>query len=365
MARAPGLRGRRKNPNLEQWKTLRDHLEAPLPVPAYPIDVSGGLPTDGWGMLGNGPDPSLTVNNGQPVGDCGFAAMVHKTMADAARAGEVYNEATSDETVTSYLAYDDGQDQGVIIADMLLAWYNGALPDGLLPAADAFVRVANDKESIDAAMGAFKALIIGVDLTDDADQLFSEGQPWTTANGEQPDPNDGHCIVKTKADASMDTFVTWGQEQQATAAWSAACVDEAWALITAEEADDAGLDISAITAEIEAMGGQAKTPPPAPTPPAPEPTPPAPPPSPEPPAPEPPAPPDPTPPPEPDPTPPPSPEPPPEPSPPPEPPTPDPTPPVPSEPPLVELEKVVEDFISLLKRLLADIHNMGAEEGEE
>ena len=58
-------------------------------------------------------------------------------------------------------------------------------------------------------MAAFHGVYVGVNLTDDADQLFGQEQPWTTANGEQPDPNDGHCIVKVKADGTQfDGWVT-------------------------------------------------------------------------------------------------------------------------------------------------------------
>ena len=49
--------------------------EAPEPV--YPIDVTQGQ-TINWGMLGNGPDPTLTVNGGTPVGDCFFAEYGHQ-----------------------------------------------------------------------------------------------------------------------------------------------------------------------------------------------------------------------------------------------------------------------------------------------
>ena len=51
---------------------LSDYLREPLPAPAYPVDVTGGIGDQGWGMLGNGPDPTCTTYpNG--VGDCTFA----------------------------------------------------------------------------------------------------------------------------------------------------------------------------------------------------------------------------------------------------------------------------------------------------
>ncbi len=75
------------------------------------------------------------------------------------------------------------------------------------------------------------------------------------ANGEQPDPQDGHCIVKVKADGEADdTWVTWGALQESTTAWTAACLDEAWAVITTEDqAAKAGIDLVALKADIDAL----------------------------------------------------------------------------------------------------------------
>ena len=117
----------------------------------------------------------------------------------------------------------------------------------------------------------------GVNLTDDAEQLFGVS-PWTVANGEQPDPNDGHCVLRVKSDqaARMDTYVTWGALQQATYDWTAACLDEAWLIVTTEE-QLAAFDPS-LLADIQALGGTGPAPQPTPTPtpepaPTPEPTP--------------------------------------------------------------------------------------------
>jgi hypothetical protein len=120
-------------------------------------------------------------------------------------------------------------------------------------------------------MQEFKGAYVGVNLTDDADQLFGEGQPWTVANGEQPDPNEGHCIVKVKADGrSLDGYVSWGALQPATLGWSAACLQEAWVILTTED-EGAKVNLAALRADIEALGGTEGTPPPAqPAPPEPQ-----------------------------------------------------------------------------------------------
>ena len=249
-SRPAGLRGRLPvKPPAERFKInyLSSYLKAPLPAPAYPIDVSGGITQ--WQMLGNGPDPTLTVNHGQPVGDCTFAGRQHLKMAKAAVGSETETWETTDQLVTEYLAYDHGKDEGANIADLLLAWYKAGKILAFAPVDH------TDPAACDSAMAVFHGLYVGVNLTDDADSLFQNGQPWTVANGEAADPNDGHCIVKVKADGQqLDTWVTWGALQPSTRAWTAACLDEAWAVVTSED-QAAILDMPALLADINALGG--------------------------------------------------------------------------------------------------------------
>jgi hypothetical protein len=249
-SRTPGLRGRLPvKPPGERFKIqyLPSYLKAPLPAPSYPIDVSANI-TD-WQMLGNGPDPTLTVHGGQPVGDCTFAGRQHLRMAKAAAAQQTETWETTDDLVSEYLAYDHGKDEGANIADLLLYWYQTGKIKAFAPVDH------TDPAACDAAMTAFHGLYVGVNLTDDADALFGKGEPWTVASGQQPDAKDGHCIVKVKADGQqLDTWVTWGALQQSTEQWTAACLDEAWAVVTTED-EAATLNMSALLADIQSLGG--------------------------------------------------------------------------------------------------------------
>lgn len=238
---------------------LHDYAKAPLPAPVYPVDVRAGIPDGGWDMLGNGPDPSCTVAP-DGVGDCGFAGRQHARMAKAAHYGETETWETSDELVAEYLAYDHGQDQGVNLADVLLYWYQQGVILGFAPVDH------TSPAAVDAAVQAFRGVYSGVNLTDDADQLFGEGKPWTLANGEQPDPDEGHCIVKVYANGKDgDGWVTWGAFQPSTAGWTAACLTEAWVIISSED-EAAKVDMAALTADIEALGGKEAEAVPAPAP---------------------------------------------------------------------------------------------------
>jgi hypothetical protein len=248
--RTAGLRGRRPvKPPAERFpiQYLSSYLRTPLPAPAYPVDVTGGI-TD-WGMLGNGPDPTCTTYP-KGVGDCTFAGRQHYKMAKAAAGSETEQWETPDQLVAEYLAYDHGKDQGANIADLLLFWYQASTILAFAPVDH------TDPAAVDAAMAAFHGAYVGVNLTDDADSLFGHGQPWTTAGGQRSDPNDGHCIVKVAADGSQfDTWVTWGALQRSTLPWTAACLDEAWVVITQEDADAANLNVAALRADIDALHG--------------------------------------------------------------------------------------------------------------
>ena len=246
--RTAGLRGRKAvKPVGERFNIgwVHSYLPAALPPPQYPIDVSGGITS--WGMLGNGPDPTCTVRP-QGVGDCTFAGRQHYRMAKAACENEIgISWETSDQLVEEYLAYDHNQDIGANIADLLLFWYNAGKILAFAPVDH------TSRAAVDSAMQAFHGCYVGVNLTDDADQLFEQHQPWTL-NG-QPDPNDGHCIVKVKADAGSDTWVTWGAEQPSTLDWTGACLDEAWVIISQDDANATNIDLAQLRADINALGG--------------------------------------------------------------------------------------------------------------
>jgi hypothetical protein len=251
LSRTAGLRGRLpKKPPAERLNIqyLSAYLTSPLPAPAYPLDVTAGI-TD-WAMLGNGPDPTCTMHpNG--VGASTFVGREHYRMAKAAASGEAPAWESSNDLVAEYFAYDHGKDQGANIEDLLLHWYKAGTILAFAP-----VDHTNPAE-VDAAMAAFHGAYVGVNLTPDADQLFDQQQPWTTADGEQPDPSDGHCIVKVKADGTQfDGWVTWGAVQQSTLQWTAACLDEAWVIITQEDAASGNVNLAGLRADIDALKGQ-------------------------------------------------------------------------------------------------------------
>ena len=244
--RIPGKRGRIKGKINGIPKVRHYSSRGPATrVPTYPVDETSGI-TD-WQMLGNGPDPTLTVNNGNPVGDCTFAGREHLKRAKAAWYKIVEAWETTNQLVTEYLVYNHGQDIGANIPTLLLTWYRDGKIEG-------FGELDHtDATEIDWAVQSFHGVYCGVDLTDDADQLFSDHQPWTISNGESPDPSDGHCIVKIGSTTDLDTYITWGALQTATKGWTVSCLDEAYAIITAEDAKASNINLTALKADLDAF----------------------------------------------------------------------------------------------------------------
>lgn len=250
--RVAGKRGRLQSEPVA-LRFLHDYVREPLAPAAYPVDVRGGIADDAWGMLANGPDPACTTHP-EGLGDCGYAGRQHYRMAKAAGYGQAEKWETSNELAAEYLKYDHGQDEGVSLPAVLLYWYKKGLIKAFAPVDH------TSPAAVDAAMAAFKGVYVGVDLTDDADELFSDGKPWTTANGEKADPDEGHCIVKVYADdpaaktSPEDGWVSWGAFQKSTKGWTKTCLREAYAIITSED-EAAKVNMPALTADIEALGG--------------------------------------------------------------------------------------------------------------
>lgn len=245
MTRIAGLRGKLPARHVPELELSRFRTLSPPPPSA---DVSNGVTA--WGMLGN-----------DTYGDCGVAAFEHYRMAKAGALNGGFVIPSDAETESLYFTYGLAQgepgpqpDQGVQNATFLKWLFDEGHISG-------YAQVDHtNADEVHAAMIDFNGVLVGVNLTDDAQQLFGQGLPWTIAQGETADPNMGHDILLVKYDQSGDTFVTWGAEQASTIGWDGACVDEAWVIISTEDAARSGIDLAALQAEIKALGGT-ETPP--------------------------------------------------------------------------------------------------------
>lgn len=223
-----------------------------------------------WGMLGN-----------DRYGDCVFASNGHlveqqTALGDHAEAGVTTTQALAEYTrVTGFNPNDPNTDNGSTVqAGLHDLTLNGLA--GKKIAAYAQLNHQNLGE-VKTAVAQLGAVDVGCVITQSAMDQFNAGQPWDYTGDNTP--MGGHCILLTGYDSTYLYFVTWGKVQKATYAWWNNYVEEAWAVISADWADQGagpdpeGVDLHALGEEFAQLTGQANpfpspspTPPPTPTP---------------------------------------------------------------------------------------------------
>lgn len=243
-----GLLPQRQGSDRFQVRWLEQYTGEAAPA-TYPIDATKGQVIQ-WQMLGNGPDSTLTVHNGQPVGDCFFAGWQHEKII-AITLGRLSEAVpTADDTVTLYLAYDQGQDNGVILADALLWLYQQGHILAFAP-----VQISRMDEVMSQTG---RGLLLGVGLTDKDMGNFERTPPvvWSCGPSNPSNPSNGHCVLLVKKDAPQGnaTIVTWGDVQEVDQLWEAACVQEAWLALNAEDRQSMGeVAWAELVADLDAL----------------------------------------------------------------------------------------------------------------
>lgn len=241
--------------------------------PTYPIKRTGGLTS--FGMFGNGPDNTLTVNGGNPCGNCGFCGFYHVRMMAAAFSGEAVPSFTANEVVTDYFTYmaivaqiawrpppvgtpwsetDVLQasqiDDGVDLGDMLLWKFQQGDLDGF---------VALQLDEVDAALSQFGSIIAGWVLTDQTDDDFNRNVVADVGPGNEPDPRDGHCMPIEAVDmqGGYTEANTWAGSLRMTSAYRQACLQQAFLVLTKEQAAAHNFPLQQTETILKDLGGQA------------------------------------------------------------------------------------------------------------
>jgi hypothetical protein len=254
---------------------LAPHLRATAPPPS----ADWYSHVQAWGVLGNA-----------DWGDCVFAGNGHiieqqtalgegseVTITDAQALAE-YSKVTGFNPNAGPPG-ENPTDQGALIQDGLADLRKNGLAGQKIAA---FARVTqSDQAQIKTALAELGAVSLGVNLPQSAMDQFDAGEPWTVSG--DGTILGGHCIVAFGYDAQYVHIVTWGKVVPATWGWLAAYCDEAWAVISAMWAGEAGKDpegvnLQSLGAEFAALTGEANPfpapqppAPPAPTPPKPDP----------------------------------------------------------------------------------------------
>lgn len=251
-ARTSGLRGRLSS----AWPVGLPFIHHYFPghrLPAAPatFDLTGGFTR--WGMLGNGPDPTLTVNGGNPVGDCAFAGFAHLLMLFATATGLTVPGFTSDEVVTEYLRYNHGRDQGANLLSLLsFAEKVGLLGSKVLGFAQLPL---SDPETRWNGVYLFKGGYTGIAEPAPADGQFAGGRPWDlTGTAADRQIVGGHCVIDCARLNGGGVDITWGADQAFTDRWDRVYRQEVVVVVTGENAELAakgGMDVDAWLADLK------------------------------------------------------------------------------------------------------------------
>jgi hypothetical protein len=223
---------------------------------------------NGWQMLGNGPDNTVSPGFGG-AGDCVFAGGDHETMLWTMEGGTPvkFTGATAIKDYSAATGYDpkapldaNGEnptDQGTNTRDALKYRQKTGLIDatGKRHKIGAFValEVGNIDHLLDA-LYLFGVVGIGINFPDSAIDQFNAGKPWSVVPG--PDPTGGHYIPLVACRTNLEC-VTWGRIQQMTTQFYQTFCDEAYAILSPEMLKVGksldGFDLAQLQADLKAL----------------------------------------------------------------------------------------------------------------
>jgi hypothetical protein len=249
--------GRKPNDPSKPRLDLGRHLTGTAPEVA---DYYSKVPV--WGMDGN-----------DQWGDCTCAADCHIACQQSLYGTGTENVPTTADALAAYAAvggFDPNAgppggnptDNGATVQDAL-NYLRTTGVSGFKVAAFGELDV-KDTAKIKLGVYQFGTLSIGINLPTSAMGQFDGGQPWTPVAGSAIDG--GHCVIVAGYDADWLYVITWSKVQRMSWSFWDTYVEEAWAIVTPEWANAAGLDKAALGAEWAALTGEANPFPPAPAP---------------------------------------------------------------------------------------------------
>lgn len=246
-----------ENPKDFKFSALK--AAVPIPWPKVPNRFGHGLAYKDWGMLGNGPDPTVTPDF-KGSGDCVFAGAGHETMLVNKLAHHKVeftgaNVVSDYSAVTGYVIGDDSTDYGTEVREAMSYRRKTGVIDskGVRHQIGAYVSI--DPKNWDELMQAvycFTAVGIGFEFPDTAWQQLDDGLPWDVVD-ENPTMDGGHYVPIVGRNARTTAgCITWGVRHGMTQAFYEAYNDESWAMVFPEELRNGktarGYDLATISA---------------------------------------------------------------------------------------------------------------------
>jgi hypothetical protein len=211
---------------------------------------------------------AFDVLGNDAVGDCALAAQSHALQTWTANAGTEVTPTTEDtlraySEVTGYDPADPSTDQGTVMQDALAYWRRTGMPiGGTRHKILAFAEVDHrNPVELDAAIALFGEVLLGLSFPASAMDAFNQNEPWDVWE-DDGGIEGGHAVCSARYDTYTGTWrvITWGREQEATAAFFSKYLDEAWCAISPEwiaanGTTPSGLDLASLGEEFTRLTG--------------------------------------------------------------------------------------------------------------
>jgi hypothetical protein len=212
---------------------------------------------------------AFDVLGNDAVGDCALAAQSHALQTWTANAGTEVTSTTEDtlraySEVTGYDPADPSTDQGTVMQDALAYWRRTGMPiGGTRHKILAFAEVDHrNPVELDAAIALFGEVLLGLSFPASAMDAFNQNEPWDVWE-DDGGIEGGHAVCSARYDTYTGTWrvITWGREQEATAAFFSKYLDEAWCAISPEwiaanGTTPSGLDLAGLGREFTRLTGE-------------------------------------------------------------------------------------------------------------
>jgi hypothetical protein len=241
--------------------TLDKYRTTPVGTPPTSIPIPLGLKL---AMGGNGPDPSCTLcPNG--AGDCVIAGAGNEIIILNEKLGRSNWVPTSNDDIEQYsdLTGFDPQtganDTGLEIAAFLQGWRTSGLYEPPIGPADMPTLPAyapldlGSMEALKQCIWLYGVVRIGCQVPQSAMEQTQNNEPWTIVPGSPI--MGGHNIEGFAFDPEYLYIATWGQVQAVAWSWIGKYMDEDWAELHPEIAEEghgpSGLDDAALASDLD------------------------------------------------------------------------------------------------------------------
>lgn len=225
--------------------------ESMLPDPATKVYREYKTPPEAIQMYGN-----------DQFGDCVWAMMANFIILATVHTGSIIIPTLDDvlgaySAVTGFDRNTGANDNGTAITDALAYMCSTGMA-GVKFLAWAQIDHTNLLHR-HIATDLFGATLVGVQLPQDAQLQFANGQNWEVSDSAI---EGGHAILHPGYGSEGDDYVSWAKwDQKAGAAWSSKYIDEEYVVITDAWIDQAtqqtpgGLDIKTLQSDLKLLQG--------------------------------------------------------------------------------------------------------------